>query len=253
MKIDHTGRIAAVTGAARGIGRAIAATLAEGGATVALLDLNADGARDSAAAIAAEHGVRTWSAGLDVADSRAVADVFARLAGELGPVDILVNNAGITSTRCKLVDMDAAHWDREIAVNLSGAFYCARQVLPGMVQRQWGRIVSTSSMAGALGSHGACSYAASKSGLFGLTKSIALEYARGNVTANVVLPGLIATDAAAGMPPELRERITRRIPGRRLGQPEEIASLVAFLASEQASYINGAEVMASAGADLFTF
>ena len=251
--IDHSGRTAAVTGSARGIGRAIARALAGGGADVAILDINAEGAQDVASAIAEEYSVRTWSAAVDVADKQAVAEVFQELQTELSPVDILVNNAAITTNNNTIVNMPAESWDNEISINLSGAFYCIKQVLPGMIERNWGRIINISSAAGAMGGYGQCSYAASKAGLLGLTKTIALECARNNVTANAVVPGLVNTGAAAAIRDDLRERITKTIPSRRMAEPEEIAYVVCFLASEAARYMNGAEVFATAGIELFTF
>ena len=251
--IDHSGRIAAVTGSARGIGRAIADALASGGAGVAILDINAEGARAAAGAIAAEHSVQTWSAEVDVSDKQAVARVFRQLDDELGHVDILVNNAAITSNVATVANMSMEDWDNELSINLSGAFYCARQVIPGMAERNWGRIINISSAAGSMGGYGQCSYSAAKAGLLGLTKTIALEYARNNVTANAVIPGLVNTEAAAGIPEPMRERIIRTIPIRRMAEPGEIANIVSFLGSSAASYVNGAEVFATAGSELFTF
>ena len=250
---DHSGKIAAVTGSARGIGRAIARAMAAGGAHVAILDINEEGAQATAEALAGEYPVRIWSAGLDISDKEAVVRLFQQLKEEFGPVDILVNNAAITTNVNTIVKMAMEDWDREISVNLSGAFYCAKQVLPGMVERNWGRVINISSGAGAMGGYGQCSYAASKSGLFGLTKTIALEYARCNITANVVIPGLVNTEGAAVIPEQMRQRIINRIPSRRMAEPEEIAHIVSFLASDAASYMNGAEVFATGGTELFTF
>ncbi len=251
--IDHSGRVAAVTGSARGIGKSIARTLAASGANVAILDVNGDGAQACARELKEECSVITWAASLDISSKEQVVDVFERLTAEIGAVDILVNNAGITTNVNVITEMPMDAWDREISINLSGAFYCAKQVLPSMAERQWGRIVNISSLAGAIGGFGQCSYAAAKAGLLGLTKTIALEHARNNITANAVLPGLVNTEAAAAVPEKLRERITNTAPIRRMAEPEEIANTVSFLASAEASYINGAPIFVTAGAELFTF
>jgi len=184
--IDHAGSIDTVTGSARGIGRAVAKTLAAGGAYVAILDINEEGARAAAEELEAQYSVRTSSGSLDVADKETVVEAFQRLSEEFGHIDILVNNAAITTNINMIADMPMENWDREIGMNLSGAFYCAKQVLPGTVERKWGRIVNVSSAAGAMGGCGQCSYAASKAGPLCLTKTIALEYARNNVAANAL-------------------------------------------------------------------
>jgi 3-oxoacyl-[acyl-carrier protein] reductase len=251
--IDHSGKIAAVTGSARGIGRAIAQALAGGGADVAILDINGEGAQATAETIASEHSVRAWAAALDVSDKEAVVRVFQQLNDELGRVDILVNNAAITTNVNTVVKMPMEDWDNELRINLSGAFYCIKQVLPGMVERNWGRIINISSAAGTMGGYGQCSYSASKAGLIGLAKTIALEHARDNITANAVIPGLVNTGAAADIPEKMRERIVKATPIRRMADPEEIANVVSFLVSDGASYMNGAEVSATAGIELFTF
>lgn len=251
--IDHTGKVAVVTGSARGIGLAIAKALAQGGADVAFLDINGDGAQQAAEAIAQKHGVRTWAAALDIADKTAVAAVFAQLKQDFGPVDILVNNAGLVTNVARILDMPLENWDLEISINLSGAFYCIKQVLADMVARDRGRIVSISSAAGVMGGYGQCSYSSSKAGLLGLTKTIALEHGRHHITANAVVPGLVNTDAAAMMGEKVRERIIATVPSRRMAEPHEVASVVSFLASQEASYVNGAEVHVTGGCELFTF
>ncbi len=251
--VNHSNKVAAVTGSARGIGRAIANALAKDGAHVAILDLNKEGAKAAAEAIKKEFHVRTWSAELNVMEKENVVRVFKDLQENFGEIDILVNNAGITTNVHSIVEMSMENWDREISINLSGAFYCTKQVLPSMIQRKWGRIINISSLAGASGGYGQCSYASSKAGLLGLTKTIALECARYNITANAVLPGLVNTDAAAAIPEPLRQRIVNTSPSRRMAEPSEIANVVSFLASQEASYMNGAEVFVTAGAELFTF
>ena len=251
--MNHSNKIAVVTGSARGIGRAIANSLAKDGANVAILDINGQGAKATAEAVKREFNVRTWSAELNVMEKGSAVKVFQELKQKFGQIDILVNNAGITTNVHTIVDMPMENWDKELSINLSGAFYCIKQVLPAMIEKKWGRIVNISSLAGASGGYGQCSYAASKAGLLGLTKTIALECARYNITANAVLPGLVNTDAAAAIPEPLRQRITNTSPSRRMAEPSEIANVVSFLASQEASYMNGAEVFVTAGAELFTF
>ena len=251
--IDHSGKVAAVTGSARGIGEAIARGLARSGARVAILDINGEGAERVANELAEASSVQTFASALDVSRKADVVAVFKQLAEKLGSVDILVNNASITTNVNTIEKMPLESWDREISINLSGAFYCVKQVLPSMGEKSWGRVINISSLAGASGGYGQSSYAASKAGLLGLTKTISLEYAKNNITANAVLPGLVNTDAASAIPEKLRQRIINTVPNRRMAEPEEIANVVSFLASEAASYVNGAEIFATAGAELFTF
>lgn len=251
--IDHKGRTAVVTGSARGIGFAIAHALASGGARVAILDVQGDGARESAEKLQSSLKAETWAARLDVSQKSEVAEVFKRLRSEFGSPDILVNNAGITTNVGIVTQMTEESWDREISINLSGAFYCCRQVVPEMIERQWGRIINISSAAGAIGGFGQAAYASSKAGLLGLTKTLALEFARKGITANAVLPGLVNTGAAAAIPENLRERIIATAPVRRMAEPKEIADVVSFVASREASYMNGSEVYVTGGCELFTF
>ncbi|MHB1127331.1 MAG: 3-oxoacyl-ACP reductase FabG [Bacillota bacterium] len=246
------GKVALVTGAARGIGRATALGLAEDGAHVVVADLNVEGVRQTAAEVAAL-GRKAVGVYIDIASSDLVKQAFEQARAELGPVDILVNNAAITTNVAVIRKMQIKDWERELAVNLTGAFNCIREALNGMVTRKWGRIINISSGAGALGGYGQAGYASTKAGILGLTKTVALEHARDGITCNAILPGLIQTDAADAINPEMRARITRRIPLRELGRPEDIAYVVAFLASDRARYINGAELNVSAGQELFTY
>jgi len=240
-------RIAAVTGGGGGLGRAIAGVLAEAGAQVALIDVDEAGMRS----VAAELNGSAACFALDIASSAAVAEGFARITRELGPVDILVNNAGITDHVGPLATLADATWDREVAINLSGAFYAVRAVFPGMRERRWGRVINISSIAASLGDYGHAGYAASKAGLLGLTRSVALEGARHGVTSNAVLPGLIRTPAYEKVRPDLRERTERRAAMRRAGEPIEVASLVGYLASAHAGYITGSAIPVSGGTELF--
>jgi 3-oxoacyl-[acyl-carrier protein] reductase len=189
----------------------------------------------------------------DVSDGASVAACFARAREELGPIDILVNNAAVTSNVGLVRELPLSKWDQDLAVNLTGAFYCVREGLADMEASGWGRVINVSSGAAELGSFGQAGYAASKAGLLGLTRSVALESARAGITCNAVLPGLIDAPAAAGIRPDMRERIVKLIPVRRMGQPEEVAYAVSWLASARASYVNGATLFVSAGQELFSF
>ena len=237
MEQLQEGKVAAVTGAARGIGRAIALGLAEEGARVVIFDLLSE-AEDTAAAIRML-GRESLALTVDVADAERVRGAVARAVDALGTIDILVNNAAITTNVAPVRKMDLAAWNREVGVNLTGAFNCIQAVLDGMVAKAWGRIVNISSGAAVMGGAGQASYVASKAGLAGLTKTVALEHARDGITCNVIYPGLIKSAASDAIRPDMRDRITRRIPVRRLGEPRDIANAVAFLASDDASYITG--------------
>lgn len=246
------GKIALVTGAARGIGKAIALTLAREGADVAVTDINQEGIK-KVAQETLKMGRRSVGILMDVSDVVSVRNGFAEAKRQLGPIDILVNNAGITTNVATVIKMSEENWNKELAINLSGAFYCTKQVLPDMVTRRWGRIINISSLAGIMDGFGQCSYSASKAGLLGFTKVVALEHARDNITSNALVLGLIRTDAYTAIREDMRTRIERRIPLQRPGKVGEVAEVAAFLASDQASYINGAEINVSAGMELFTF
>lgn len=252
MDFGLFGKTAAVTGGARGIGRAICLCLAEEGANVGVLDLLIEGAEETAQMIRGKSR-KSVAVKMDMADYDSVHLAFEKVVAELGPVDVLVNCAAITNNIATVDKMSVAAWNKEISVNLSGVFYCIKQVGPSMAGRKWGRIITISSRAGLDGGFGQCSYAASKAGLCGLTKTVALEYARFGVTCNVVFPSLANTEAVQKMPDDIKQRIIRRIPTRRLQEPQEVAHYVAFLASDHAGSINGAEVMVTGGIELFTF
>ena len=190
---------------------------------------------------------------VDVADENMVLEAVSQIEEQLGPVQILVNNAAVTSNINRLGDMERQDWDREISVNLTGAFNCIKAVLNGMIELKWGRVINISSMSAVMGAYGRCSYTSSKAGLVGLTKTLALEYARDGITANVILPGLIESPATDALPERIKERAMKRVPGRRFGCPEDVGSCVSFLASEKAKYINGCEMRVSGGLELFTY
>ena len=231
-------RVALVTGGARGIGRAIAAQLAEHGRIVAVGDLHE---AEDVGALAVQ---------LDVTDSASVAAAVERVESELGPIDILVNNAGWDEAR-PFLETDEPFWDRVIDINFKGGLRVTRAVLPGMVERGWGRLVNIGSDAGRVGSSLESVYSGAKGGVIAFTKTIAREVARSGVTANVVCPGPTKTaflDRIAGEGGErLVESLERAVPMRRLGEPEDVAAAVAFLASEEAGYITGQTLSVSGG------
>lgn len=240
-----TGRVGIVTGAGRGIGLAIARQLATLGATVVIADYAAYG--EEAAAALTRDGLRACFVRVDVSRQPEVDAMVQEVCSRYGSVDILVNNAGIRPTR-RVLEMTAADWDKVLAVNLNGTFYCCRAVAPHMVERRWGRIVSISSLAAQQGSTGGHShYAASKAGIVGFSRSLARELAPFGVTVNVVSPGWIDTEGWEGQLDGHREEYAARVPLGRLGTPEDVAHAVAFLASEEASYITGVVLPVNGG------
>jgi 2-hydroxycyclohexanecarboxyl-CoA dehydrogenase len=241
------GRIALVTGGAGGIGAATCRRLAAEGATVAVTDMKADGAQE----VAAEIGGRAYE--LDVRSTESIRAAVDRAEADLGPLDVLVNNAGYDEFGF-FVHTDEAMWDRVIGVNLRGVIAVTHAVLPGMQERRRGRIVNVASEAGRLGSPGSGVYSAAKGGVIGFTKAIAGEAARYGVTCNAIAPGPIETPLLMSAPEELAEvgeRIVSNMIGktvlRRLGQPEEVAATIAFLSSDDASYVTGQTLGVSGG------
>jgi len=242
MKIDLTGRVALVTGSTRGIGRAIAQTLAECGARVAVVGRDQAKAR----AVAAEIGHDAAGFACDVSDTAQVNALIEQVEQALGGIDILVNNAGVTRDNI-LLRLKDEDWQQVIDANLRGAFATIRAATRGMMKRRWGRIINISSVVGLMGNRGQANYAASKAGLIGLTKSVAKEFGSRNVLANVIAPGFITTDMTDAMTAEAREALTKQIPLERLGTIQDVANAVAFLASEQAAYITGQVLVVDGG------
>ena len=231
-----TNRTAFVTGASRGIGRACALELARGGARVVLAARQREKLEQVAEEVRAL-GAEALVVEMDLSSAESIAQAFAA-AKEFAPIHILVNNAGITRDTLAL-RMKPEDWNAVIQTNLTGSFLCIQQVLQGMMRERWGRIINISSVVAEAGNPGQANYVASKAGLIGLTKSLAQEMASRNVTVNAVAPGFIDTDMTAVLSDELKTLLLGKIPLKRLGTPDDIATAVAFLASEGASYITG--------------
>ena len=275
LEIDLSGRVALVTGGSRGLGRADALTLARAGADVVIADIlvesddSGEAERYGPLAQAARAqglvqteataeeirgmGRRALALKCDVTDSNQVGQTVSRAVDELGSVDILVNNAGTLDHVGQIENQVPELWERDLRVNLTGAFHCCRAVWPHMKEREWGRIVNMASVAGTLGGFGQASYSTTKAGLLGLTKSLALEGARHGITVNAIVPGIIGTEAFHFGNPEMNERMVMRTAMRRTGEPQDIANAIAFLSSDLASYITGVELNVSGGIELFTF
>jgi 3-oxoacyl-[acyl-carrier protein] reductase len=242
VKIDLSGRTALVTGSTRGIGRAIAQTLAGAGARVAVVGRDVGRAAEVAATL--EGNAAGFAC--DVGDIASVTALVESVEKAFGQIDILVNNAGLTRDNIlfRLKDDD---WDAVLDANLRGAFVAIRAASRGMMKRRWGRIINIASVVGIIGNKGQANYAASKAGLIGLTKSVAKELASRNILINAVAPGFIDTDMTTAMTPEARAALAAQIPLERLGSPADVASTVVFLASEHASYITGQVLVVDGG------
>lgn len=230
-------RLAVVTGAARGIGRAIVLELLRQGRKVAGLDLNAQ-QLEELQKVVSENGFSVITRVVDITKTDLLTQILEELAEEHGGIGILVNNAGITRDKL-MIQMDDEDFDRVISVNLRAAFTATRVAARSMVRNKFGRIISISSVAGVMGQAGSANYAASKAGLIGMTKSVARELGKKNVTANCIAPGFIMTDMTQGLPDAVKEGAMAVIPLKRFGTPEDVARAVAFLASEEAGYITG--------------
>jgi len=276
LEIDLSGRVALVTGGSRGLGRADALTLARAGADVVIADIQVESdeaaedvdrygalaqvARaqglvysEATAAEIQQMGRRSAAIKCDVTDRAQVDGTVARVVDELGAVDILINNAGTLDHAAQFENQSAELWERDLQVNLTGAFNCAQAVWPHMKENGWGRIVNMASVAGTLGGFGQASYSTTKAGLLGLTRTLAMEGGRHGITCNAIVPGVIGTEAFSFANPEMNQRIVNRTVLKRPGEPQDIANAIAFLCSDLAGYITGVELNVSGGVELFVF
>lgn len=276
LEIDLSGRVALVTGGSRGLGRADALTLARAGADVVIADIQVES--DESSETAERYGVlaqvakaqglvfteqtaaeiqgmgrRSAAIKCDVTDREQVEATVARVVEEFGAVDILINNAATLDHVGQIADQNPDLWERDLRVNLTGAFNCVQAVWPHMKERKWGRIVNMASVAGTLGGFGQASYSTTKSGILGLTKTLAMEGGKHGITANAIVPGIIGTEAFHFANPAMNERIAARTVFKRPGDPQDIANAIAFLCSDLAGYITGVELNVSGGIELFVF
>lgn len=276
--IDLKGKVAIVTGGSRGLGRADCLALARAGADVVVTDIliESDPELEKAAeasnsalsqAMASQKAVysektsseiramgrRSVALKMDVTNREQVKEVVDQVARDFGSVDILINNAGTLDHVATIENQADGLWDRDLKVNLSGAYNCSKAAWPHMKARNWGRIIMMSSIAGAIGGFGQASYSTTKAGLVGLARTLALEGARFNITVNAVVPGIIGTEAFKMGRPDMNERMIKRVALRRPGEPEDIANAITFLCSPAAGYITGVALPVTGGLDLFTF
>jgi 3-oxoacyl-[acyl-carrier protein] reductase len=274
LALDLSGRVALVTGGSRGLGRADAVTLARAGADVVIADIQVESDEgdvsqwgplaqvakaqgivytEATAREIQELGRRSAALKCDVTDRSQVDAAVARVVGEFGSLDILVNNAGTLDHAAQFHNQSPELWERDLRVNLTGAFNCSQAVWPHMKERGWGRIVNMASVAGTLGGFGQASYSATKAGLLGLTKTLAMEGGRHGITCNAIVAGIIGTEAFHFANAEMNERIANRTVFKRPGDPQDISNAIAFLCSDLAGYVTGIELNVSGGIELFAF
>ena len=239
------GKLVLVTGARRGIGQAIALTLGEAGATVIGTATSEVGV-NNISQILADKNIHGKGMILNVTDNDQILDLLKAVTDEFGSVDILINNAGITRDNI-LLRMKEEEWDEIINTNLSSVFKISKAVLRGMIKKRYGRIISITSVVGAIGNAGQSNYAASKAGIMGFTKSLAREVGVRGITVNAIAPGFIETDMTGNLPEDQKKALSSQIPMNRLGTPSEVAEVALFLASEQASYVTGQTIHVNGG------
>lgn len=238
-------KVAVITGSTRGIGKAIAQKYAGEGAKVVIIGLSNDEIQASMEDFKANNQ-QVYGYKMDVTKKAEVEEVFARIISELGTIDILVNNAGITAD-AQLYKMTEDQWDRVISVNLKGVFNCSQEAIKTMREKEYGKIINISSVVGIYGNFGQVNYAATKSGVIGMTKSMAKELGRKNINVNAVCPGFIMTEMTAAMPEKVLAMMSEKAPLNRLGQPEDIANACLYLASDESSFVTGAVLSVDGG------
>ena len=243
--MEFKGQVALITGAARGIGKAIALSLAKRGADLAIADISSESARETAAEIASL-GVKAVPVALDVSKSSEVSGAVEGVVKEFGRLDIVVNNAGITKDGL-ILRMKEEDWDAVIGINLKGVFLCSREAVKVMVKQRYGRIVNIASVVAFMGNPGQANYSASKAGIVGLTKTIAKEYASRGITANAVAPGFIATAMTDALAENVREEMLKSIPVGKFGSVDDVANAVVFLSSPETAYITGQVIHVNGG------
>jgi acetoacetyl-CoA reductase len=240
-QLDLNGRNAVVTGGASGLGFAIAERLARSGAKVVIWDIDDEAGRGAGKKLGG------FAIAVDVGDLASVTHAVGKTLGIVSTIDVLVNNAGITRDARFVKMTREKNWDPVIAVNLTSVFNTCNVILPGMTERKWGRIINISSMNGQRGQFGQCNYSATKAGIIGFSRSLAMECARAGVTVNVICPGFILTEMTGAMPKEILDAEVQKIPVQRIGQPDDIAYAVVILAADDASFITGQTISVNGG------